>query len=76
VGFLTLNLADIKVPTLILWGDRDRVLSPDNAKVFNRYIPGSRLQYFTGVGHVPMAEVPEQSAQAVTTFIDSLSAGK
>lgn len=76
VGFLTLGLADIKVPTLILWGEGDRVLSPENAKVFNRYIPGSQLQLFPGVGHVPMTEVPEQSGLAVTRFIEALPAVK
>lgn len=76
VGFLTLSLADIQVPTLILWGEKDRVLHPDNGRVFQRYIPGSRLHYFPGVGHVPMAEAPEASAQVVMQFIDGLPAPK
>lgn len=76
VGFLTLGLADIKVPTLILWGEGDRVLSPENAKVFNRYIPGSQLRIFPGIGHVPMAEAPEESALAVSRFIEALPAAR
>lgn len=76
VGFLTLGLGDIKTPTLIIWGERDRVLHPDNAKVFHRYIPGSRLHYFSGVGHVPMIEVPEESGLLISRFIDELSAQK
>lgn len=74
VGFLTLGLADIRTPTLILWGERDRVLHPDNARVFHRYITGSRLHYFADVGHVPMAEAPEESALVVLRFIDEVSA--
>lgn len=76
VGFLTLGLGDIKTPTLIIWGEQDRVLHPDNAKVFHRYIPGSRLHYFPGVGHVPMIEVPEDSGLLISRFIDELSAHK
>ncbi|MDF2445338.1 MAG: abhd6-B [Moraxellaceae bacterium] len=76
VGFLTLALADIKAPTLILWGEKDRVLHPDNARVFNRYIPGSRLHYFPEAGHVPMAEIPDESALVVTRFIDGLYSGR
>lgn len=76
VGFLTLHLADIKAPTLILWGEKDRVLHPDNAKVFHRYIPGSRLQYLPELGHVPMVEAPEISSAAVSAFIDEVVAAK
>ncbi|MCC2637970.1 MAG: alpha/beta fold hydrolase [Moraxellaceae bacterium] len=74
VGFLTLGLADIKTPTLILWGERDRVLHPENARVFQRYIAGSRLTYLPGIGHTPMAEAPEETGAAILGFIDELYA--
>lgn len=76
VGFLTLSLPDIQAPTLVLWGEKDRVLHPDNAKVFQRYIPGSRLHYFPDVGHVPMTEVPDASARVVMQFIEALPSAK
>lgn len=76
VGFLTLVLPDIKAPTLVIWGEKDRVLHPDNARVFSRYIAGSQLHYLPDVGHVPMTEAPEESALVVTRFIDGLYAGK
>jgi pimeloyl-ACP methyl ester carboxylesterase len=72
VGFLAYSLADIKAPTLILWGGKDRVLHPEGAKVFNRYIPGSRLHYFPELGHMPMVEAPEESALVVSSFIDEV----
>lgn len=75
VGFLTLGLADIRTPTLILWGEMDRVLHPENAKVFHRYIAGSRLHYLPGIGHTPMAEAPEETGAAILRFIDELPAG-
>jgi pimeloyl-ACP methyl ester carboxylesterase len=76
VGFLAYSLADIKAPTLILWGGKDRVLHPDGAKVFNRYIPGSRIHYFPELGHMPMVEAPEESALVVSGFIDDIVARK
>jgi pimeloyl-ACP methyl ester carboxylesterase len=76
VGFLAYSLADIKAPTLILWGGKDRVLHPESARVFNRYIPGSRIHYFPELGHMPMVEAPEESALVVSAFIDEVVAKK
>ncbi|MFZ5561137.1 MAG: alpha/beta fold hydrolase [Pseudomonadota bacterium] len=76
VGFLAYGLADIKAPTLIVWGEKDRVLHPEGAKVFNRYIPGSHLHYFPGVGHLPMLEIPEESGLLVSRFIDEIAAAR
>lgn len=70
INFLLLDLGRIQAPTLVLWGEKDRVLNPENAKVFKQYIPRSELVILPNVGHVPMIEVPEQSAAAVRQFIE------
>ena len=72
IDFLIMDLDGIKAPTLIAWGEKDRVLSPDNAKVFKKYIPDSRIVYFPNAGHVPMIEIPEESALATRNFIEGL----
>lgn len=72
LNFLLLDLDRIKAPTFIIWGEKDRVLHPDNAKVFKKYIADSRIQIFPNVGHLPMIEIPEISAFAVSQFIDTL----
>jgi pimeloyl-ACP methyl ester carboxylesterase len=72
IDFLLLDLGNIKTPTLILWGEQDRVLSPENAKVFNKYIPGSQIVTLPDVGHTPMIEAPEKSGMAVRQFIDGI----
>ena len=59
----------ITAPTLVGWGDQDRVLAPGNAKIFQQLIPHSKIQLFTQVGHVPMLEVPAKCAQVVKDFI-------
>lgn len=76
VGFLTLHLADIKAPTLVIWGEQDRLLHPENARVFQRYIPDSRLLVLPGIGHMPMTEAPEETGLAILRFIDETSARK
>lgn len=74
VGFLTLQLADIKAPTLVIWGEKDRLLDPENGKVFARYIPNARLVVLPGIGHMPMAEAPEDTGMAILQFIEGLGA--
>ncbi|MDO8268972.1 MAG: alpha/beta hydrolase [Moraxellaceae bacterium] len=72
INFLLPKLDAIKAPTLVLWGEKDRVLHPDNAKVFSKYIKGSQVVILPGVGHIPMAEVPYESAAEVVKFIGAL----
>ncbi|HET8730562.1 MAG TPA: alpha/beta hydrolase [Moraxellaceae bacterium] len=74
VGFLTLHLADIKAPTLVIWGDKDRLLDLENGKVFQRYIPDARLVVLPGIGHMPMTEAPEETGIDILHFIDEVSA--
>ncbi|SFR81900.1 Pimeloyl-ACP methyl ester carboxylesterase [Marinobacter daqiaonensis] len=62
-------LSSIKAPTLIVWGREDRVLAPENARVFDQAIEQSRVVLLEGVGHVPMLEVPERSADLWLEFI-------
>ena len=61
-------LAEIKTPTLILWGSEDRLLSLENVRVFEQELPNARAVVLEGVGHVPMAEAPEESADAFRAF--------
>lgn len=76
INFLLLDLDRIKTPTLIVWGEKDRVLSPENAKVFKKYIPDSRVVTFPNAGHIPMIEIPEESGAVVVKFIEEVSARK
>lgn len=62
-------LPDISAPALIVWGREDRVLAPENARVFASGIADSRVVLLDGVGHVPMIEVPETSAAVWQDFL-------
>ena len=59
----------LKVPTLIMWGGRDRLLPPGDAQKFQRDIAGSRLIVFGELGHVPQEEDPEVTVAALKTFL-------
>lgn len=66
------GLAAIKVPTLILWGGRDRLIPPATARVFERAIAGSTLVVFPALGHVPQEEDPARTLPAVREFLARL----
>jgi pimeloyl-ACP methyl ester carboxylesterase len=63
------RIATIKVPTLIIWGGRDRLIPPQNAQRFHHDIAGSQLVVFDDLGHVPQEEDPARSVAAVEKFL-------
>ena len=70
VGYqpLETHLANIGTPTLIMWGDDDQVFHPSAAEIFHQGIAGSQIAILEA-GHVPMIELPDQSADMVMAFI-------
>jgi pimeloyl-ACP methyl ester carboxylesterase len=63
------RIGELKLPTLILWGGRDRLIPPDNAERFLRDIEGSRLVLFEALGHVPQEEDPLRTVPALQCFL-------
>ncbi len=59
----------IQDPVLIVWGMEDRVINYRNAEVFVDQIPDARKILLEGVGHAPMVEVPEESAELFREFL-------
>jgi len=62
----------INVPTLILWGADDNLIPVEAAYEYHQAIGGSELVVFEGVGHIPMEEIPDESAAAVKDFLARL----
>lgn len=54
------DIANIKVPTLLIWGLNDTITPPLVAHEFNRLIPDSELYFIDKCGHAPMMEHPEK----------------
>jgi pimeloyl-ACP methyl ester carboxylesterase len=65
------HIGQIKVPTLILWGEQDHLIPVAGAHEFNAAIPGSKLIIYPGTGHIPQEEVADQSAADVRAFLGS-----
>jgi pimeloyl-ACP methyl ester carboxylesterase len=65
------ELPYLKVPTLILWGDRDRILGTKDAYKFQSAIPNNQLIWIENSGHVPHLECPEVTAQEILKFISA-----
>lgn len=63
------DVRNITQPTLILWGADDLWIPLEHGRNFARDIDGSQLVVYPGVGHVPMEEIPEQSAADTRTFL-------
>ena len=62
--------ARVQAPTLVVWGDRDRLVSPRLAARTAAAIPGARLLMLPGVGHVAQIEAAETVARAVAALWD------
>jgi pimeloyl-ACP methyl ester carboxylesterase len=69
-GSLAERVPEIRVPTLILWGGKDRLIPLEFGARFARDIQGSRLVVFDTLGHVPHEEDPARTVAAVLPFID------
>ncbi|MBK9362112.1 MAG: alpha/beta hydrolase [Rubrivivax sp.] len=63
------RIAQVKQPTLILWGARDRLIPPAVGRDFAQRIAGSQLVVLEGLGHVPQEEDPVRSVEPVKAFL-------
>lgn len=63
------RVSSLTVPTLILWGGRDRLIPPSYAERFHRAIAGSEVLTFDTLGHVPQEEDPALTLAAAHAFL-------
>jgi pimeloyl-ACP methyl ester carboxylesterase len=63
------KLISIKAPTLVQWGKMDRVINFKNIFVFEKLIFNVSAHVWEGVGHAPMIEIPQQSAELMIDHI-------
>ena len=63
------RVGDIRAPTLILFGDKDRLINPTAAQTFHERIAGSEVVLEKGIGHLPMEEAPDETAAAIADFL-------
>jgi pimeloyl-ACP methyl ester carboxylesterase len=58
-----------RMPTMIVWGEQDRIIPVVHAHRAHEVIPNSRLEIMAGVGHFPHAEQPVRFAKLLTDFM-------
>ena len=59
----------IEIPTLVVWGTRDRMIPTWHATTAHQAIAGSRVELFEGAGHFPHLDEPDRFANLLADFI-------
>ncbi|HXG37003.1 MAG TPA: alpha/beta hydrolase [Dehalococcoidia bacterium] len=62
-------LRRIDVPTLVLWGEEDKVVRPDYGRAFQKAIPHSQFKTIAKAGHYPYLEQPDEFVATVSAFL-------
>jgi len=62
-------LPEIPTPTLLIWGEDDKITPPRVAHEFRNYLPNARLVMLTYCGHAPMMEKPEEFNTILQSFL-------
>lgn len=65
------RFGQVHCPTLVLWGECDRILGTKDAKQFEKLISDCRLQWIPKCGHVPHLEKADVTAEAILKFMES-----
>jgi pimeloyl-ACP methyl ester carboxylesterase len=59
-----------EVPTLLVWGEADRIIPVEHGIEAQEAIPGSRLEVFEGAGHFPHRTDPDRFVDALVDFVE------
>lgn len=58
-----------EVPSLLVWGERDRIIPVEHGYRAHELMPGSRLEVFPGMGHFPHRGDPQRFVELITDFV-------
>jgi pimeloyl-ACP methyl ester carboxylesterase len=67
------ELNQIKLPTLLIWGNQDIITPPFVGEEFQKLIPNSELHFIDKCGHAPMMEVPDEFNVILGNFLKKLT---
>ncbi|HEV1996833.1 MAG TPA: alpha/beta fold hydrolase [Candidatus Dormibacteraeota bacterium] len=65
------RLPFLRVPTLVIHGDKDRLIPTINGRIIARLIRGARLHIIRGAGHVYSVDAPGEAAREVVAFLEN-----
>lgn len=61
------------IPTLIVWGEEDNIIKPETAELMSELMPHAQVIMMPDVGHVPMIEAVEQTADDYKNFREGIN---
>ncbi len=59
------RLAAVQIPTLVLWGGSDQIVTPEYGRAWADAIPEARFEVLADTGHLPQLETPDQVLKAI-----------
>ncbi|HMT04043.1 MAG: alpha/beta hydrolase [Solirubrobacterales bacterium] len=59
------------IPSMIVWGDKDKIIPVAHADLAHELMPGSRLEIFPGAGHFPFNDDPDRFIRVLEDFIET-----
>lgn len=59
------------IPSMIVWGDKDKIIPVAHADLAHELMPGSRLEIFPGAGHFPFNDDPDRFINVLEDFIET-----
>ncbi|GAA5317343.1 MAG: alpha/beta fold hydrolase [Candidatus Pelagadaptatus aseana] len=62
-------LSDIQPPVMLFWGAEDQLLHVSSVEVWQQALPDVKVKVWDDIGHMPMVEIPQESAEAVQRFL-------
>ena len=63
------KMSALKIPTLLIWGEKDAIIDLEDAFLFFHDLPGAKLKIIPECGHCPQEEQPEKTAQIIGKFL-------
>lgn len=66
------RLARVTLPTLVIWGEHDPVISPEYGRAYAESFPNARFEIIPEAGHLPQREQPERLLTLVQAFMNAI----
>lgn len=64
------DVGTITAPALVIWGAEDQLIYATAAETFDERLPNAEVVIYDGVGHLPMEEAPDRTAEDIDRFLE------
>lgn len=64
------RLGDVRVPTLVLWGESDRIVTPAYGEAYAAAFQNARFERIKGAGHLPQLEQPAATFKRIDAYVN------